>query len=181
MPSKKSSRPRNPLSRSGFLSASTERMKPWLSPMFVTIKLRKAIEKLLPVEHYKRLRLYFDTYGCLACRRKAMIYGANGFCKPCLGTIEKRLRILDGKLQASVPVRQPDLADQFVRPYRTACELLADLIPRVSPRLGQTKAEPKALPRVYLGRTMDLRGFPAVKAPVKKKTNAHGNRTTLVG
>jgi len=119
--------------------------------MFVTIKLRKAIEKLLPVEHHKRLRLYFDTYGCLGCRRKTMIYGANGFCKPCLGTIEKRLRKLDGKPQASVPARQPDLADQFVRPYRTACQLLSDLIPGVNRRLGQRKAEPKALPRVYLG------------------------------
>jgi len=119
--------------------------------MFVTIKLRKAIEKLLPVEHHKRLRLYFDTYGCLGCRRKTMIYGANGFCKPCLGTIEKRLRKLDGKPPASVPARQPDLADQFVRPYRTACQLLSDLIPRVNRGLGQRKAEPKALPRVYLG------------------------------
>lgn len=151
MPSKKSSSSRNPLSRSGFLLKSTERMKSTLPPMFVTIKLRKAIEKLLPVEHYKRLRLYFDTHGCLGCRRKTMIYGANGFCKPCLGTIEKRLRRLDGKLQASVPVRQPDLSDQFVRPHRTACELLADLIPRVKRKLGQTKAEPKAPPRVYLG------------------------------
>jgi hypothetical protein len=151
MPSKKSSSSRNPLSRSGFLSQSTERMKSTLPPMFVTIKLRKAIEKLLPVEHYRRLRLYFDTYGCLCCRRKTMIYGANGFCKPCLGTIEKRLRRLDGKLQASVPVRQPDFADRFVLPHRTARELLADLIPRVNRRLGQTKAEPKALPKVYLG------------------------------
>src|ERR1700739_4873981 len=147
MPSKKSSSSRNPVSRSGFISKSTEQMKSTLSPMFVTIRLRKAIEKLLPAEHYKRLRLYFDTYGCLSCRRKTMIYGANGFCKPCLGTIEKRLRRLDAKLQASVRVRQPDLADHFARPYRTACELLADLIPRVNRRLGQTKAEPKALPR----------------------------------
>lgn len=151
MPSKKSSSSRNPLSRSVFLSESTERMKSTLPPMFVTVKLRKAIEKLLPVEHHKRLRLYFDTYGCLGCRRKTMIYGANGFCKPCLGTIEKRLRKLDGKPQASVPARQPDLADQFVRPYRTACQLLSDLIPRVNRGLGQRKAEPKALPRVYLG------------------------------
>jgi len=151
MPSEKSSSSRNPLSRSGFSSESTERMKSTLPPMFVTIKLRKAIERLLTVEHHKRLRLYFDTYGCLGCRRKTMIYGANGFCKPCLGTIEKRLRKLDGKPRASVPVREPDLADQFVRPYRTACQLLSDLIPRVNRRLGQRKAEPKALPRVYLG------------------------------
>jgi hypothetical protein len=150
MPSKKPLSSRNQLSRDGLLSNSTERMKSTLSPMFVTIKLRKAIEKLLPVEHYRRLRLYFDTYGCLGCRRKTMIYGANGFCKPCLGTIEKRLRKLDLKLKASVPVRQPDFADQFVRPYRAACEMLSDLIPTVNRRLGQTKAEPKALPRVYL-------------------------------
>lgn len=151
MSSKKSSSSRSLLSRSRFLSGSREGIKSTLPPMFVTIKLRKAIEKLLPVEHHKRLRLYFDTYGCLGCRRKTMIYGANGFCKPCLGTIEKRLRRLDAKLQASVPTRQPDLSDQFVRPHRAACELLADLIPRVNLRLGQTKAEPKALPRVYLG------------------------------
>lgn len=151
MPSKKSSHSRNPLSRSGFLSESTKGIKSTLPSMFVTIKLRKAIEKLLPAEHYKRLRLYFDTYGCLGCRRKTMIYGANGFCKPCLGTIEKRLRRLDTKLKGSVPVRQPDLSDDFVRPHRAARELLADLIPGMNRRLGQTKAEPKAPPRVYIG------------------------------
>ena len=151
MPPRKSSNPRNPINKSGSSSERREWVKSTLPPIFVALKLRKAIEKLLPVEHYKRLRLYFETYGCLSCRRKNKIYGANGFCKPCLGTIEKRLGKLDGKLQASVPVPQPNLADRFVRPHRTACELLADLIPRVKRRLGQTKADPKAQPRVYLG------------------------------
>ena len=151
MPPKKSSSSRNPLNRSGFLSGPTQRMKSTLPPIFLTVKLRKAIERLLPDEHYKRLRLHFDIYGCLRCRRKAMIYGANGFCKPCLRTIEIRLRKVDCKLLANAPVRQPELADQFIRPYRAACELLADLVPRVDRKLGQTKAEPKAQPRVYLG------------------------------
>jgi hypothetical protein len=151
MPPKKSSSSRNPISNSRSLSERREWVKSTLPPMFVTLKLRKALEKLLPVEHYKRLRLYFETHGCLTCRRKNKIYGANGFCKPCLGTIEKRLRKLDRKLQISVPSAEPDLADRFVRPYRTACELLADLIPRVNRRLGQVKPEPKAKPRVYLG------------------------------
>jgi len=151
MPSQKSAASRNPLTKSGNFSKNTGRTNSTLPPMFVTVKLRKTIEKLLPVEHHRRLREYFNTYGCLACRRKNKIHGAHGFCKPCLGTIEKRLRKLDRKLQASVPDPEPDLADRYVRPYRTASELLADLIPRLSPRLGQTRAEPKAQPKVYLG------------------------------
>jgi hypothetical protein len=151
MPPKKSLRAQHAINRNGFLHERREWVKSTLPAMFVNAKLRKAIERLLPVEHYKRLRSYFEVYGCLSCRKKNKLYGANGFCKPCLGTIEKRLRRLDRERKTRAPIPQPDLADRFVRPYRTACELLSDLVPRINPRLGQTKPEPKAQPRVYLG------------------------------
>src|SRR5258707_14143645 len=58
-----------------FTRADTGRSLP---PFFLTCKVRKSIEKLLPTEHHQRLRLYFDTYGCLHCRLKNVIYGGKG-------------------------------------------------------------------------------------------------------
>src|SRR5271170_6245465 len=33
-----------------------------LPPFFLTTELRKSIDRLLPTEHHRRLRMYFNTY-----------------------------------------------------------------------------------------------------------------------
>jgi hypothetical protein len=132
------------------LSTSVRTNKRSLPPLFLTLKLRRSIERLLPVEHHQRLRLYFDTFGCLHCLRKNVIYGANGFCRVCVCTIGKRLKRVDRELRARHSDPPPDLEEAYLRPYKSARKLLSDLVPKMGKRTTQRKAEPKSPPKVYM-------------------------------
>ncbi|MGA7792034.1 MAG: hypothetical protein WCA19_03285 [Candidatus Acidiferrales bacterium] len=119
-------------------------------PLFLTIKLRKAIERLLPGGYYQRLRQYFDIYGCLHCSRKNVLYGANGFCMLCISMIGKRMRKVDKELRARKPALPPKLEETYLRPYNSARQLLADLMPKIGKGLIRKKPEPKSPPKVYI-------------------------------
>jgi len=121
-----------------------------LPPFFLTLKLRKSIERLLPSEHHQRLRLYFDTYGCLHCRHKEVIYGGNGFCRLCLCAIGKRLRKVDKELRTRLSDSPPNLEEVYLRPYSSARHLLADLIPKFGKRSTRRKPELKSPTKVYM-------------------------------
>jgi hypothetical protein len=136
--------------RTGLLSPRTRRNKQTLPPFFLSMKLRRSIERLLPLEHHQRLHLYFDIYGCIRCSRNDVVYGSNGICNNCLGTIGKRLKKVDNELRARSPEAPPDLNDAYLRPYRSARQLLADLVPKMGTRSTQQKPEPKSPPKVYL-------------------------------
>ena len=121
-----------------------------LPPLFLTMKLRRSIERLLPVVHHQRLRLYFDTYGCLRCLHKDVIYGGNGFCNLCLRRIEKRLLKVDRELRTRVSDHPPNLEEEaYLRPYNSARRLLADLVPKMDKRSTQIKIEPKSPRKIY--------------------------------
>lgn len=124
-----------------------------LPPMFLTRSLRRSIDRILPVEHYRRLRGYFDKYGCLRCARSRVIYGANGFCSSCIGHLEKRMRKIDKELQAKYPDPRPKLEEEYLRPYNSARELLSDLIPKLGKMSSRKRFGPKAPARVSLLRT----------------------------
>jgi hypothetical protein len=132
------------------LLPSVRTKKTSLPPLFLTMKLRRSIERLLPVEHHQRLRLYFDTYGCLRCLHKDVIYGGNGFCRLCLYMIGKRLKKLDRQLQARHSEPPPDLEEAYLRPYNSARKLLADLVPTMGKDSTGRKREPKSPPKVYM-------------------------------
>ena len=119
-------------------------------PLFLTIKLRKAIERLLPVGYYQRLRQYFDIYGCLHCSRKIVLYGANGFCMGCISMLGKRMRKVDKELRARKPTLPPKLEETYLRPYNSARQLLADLMPKIGKGPIRKKPEPKSPPKVYM-------------------------------
>src|SRR5713101_8746236 len=97
--------------RKGVLLTPVRARRKSLPPLFLTVKLRRSIERLLPVGHHQRLRLYFDTYGCLRCLHSNVIYGGNGFCRCCLIIIEKRLRKVDRELRARLSDPAPDLEE----------------------------------------------------------------------
>lgn len=115
-------------------------------PLFVAQSLRKTIERMLPTRHHERLRKYFQIYGCFHCSKKEVLYGANGFCLNCIGNIGKRLRKIDVMLKARcwMPADDPDVRQAYLRPYNTARELLADLVPK------SRRPEPKLPAAVYL-------------------------------
>jgi hypothetical protein len=119
-------------------------------PRFLTIKLRKAIEQLLPVGHHQRLHQYFDIYGCLHCSRKNALYGANGFCMLCISMIGKRMRKVDRELRARKPALPTKFEEIYLRPYNSARRLLADLMPKIGKGSIRKKPEPKSPPKVSL-------------------------------
>lgn len=149
MPSDESMNSRKPIRRLGRVRPIRANMGS-VPPIFLTIKLRKAIERLLPVGHYQRLRQYFDFYGCLHCSRKNVLYGANGFCMVCISMIGKRMRKVDKHLRARRQALPPKLEENYLRPYNSARQLLADLMPYAGKGLIRKKPEPVSPPKVYL-------------------------------
>lgn len=119
-------------------------------PLFLTFRLRKAIERLLPDRHHQRMHQYFEKYGCLRCSRKNVLYAANGFCMGCINMIGKRMRKVDRELRARKPVLPPKLEENYLRPYNSARRLLADLMPKIVKGKTRKKPEPKFPPKVYM-------------------------------
>jgi len=149
MPSEKSMNSRKPARRLVLVTPASTNMQS-LPPLFLTTELRRAIERLLPVGHHLRLRHYFDTYGCLRCSRNRAIYGANGFCMPCLQTIRKRMRKVDKELQARKPAPPPTVEETYLRSYSCARNLLADLRSAIRRKPIREKLGFKSPPQVYL-------------------------------
>lgn len=125
-----------------------------LPPVFLTRTVRKTIERLLPAGHHQRLRSYFDTYGCLRCSCNDLVYGGNGFCRLCLRMLGKRLLKIDAELRKRFSEIPTQLEEEYLRPYRSARKLLADLVPKTDKRTGQTRPEPKHPPKVYVKRLL---------------------------
>jgi hypothetical protein len=149
MPSEKSMNPRKHVRSLGLVTPARTNAES-VPPLFLTIKLRKTIERLLPVEHHERLRQYFNIYGCLRCSRNNVVYGANGFCLLCINMIGKRIRKVDKELQARTPAPPPKLEETYLRAYNSARQLLADLMPKTGKGSIRGKPEPKSPPKVYL-------------------------------
>ena len=149
MSSEKSINSRKPVRRLGLVTPASTNMES-VPPLFLTIKLRKTIERLLPVGHHQRLRQYFNIYGCLHCSRNNVLYGANGFCMLCINMIGKRMKKVDKELQARKPAPPPKLEESYLRPYNSARQLLANLMPKIGKRPIRQKPEPKSPPQVYL-------------------------------
>ena len=120
-----------------------------LPPFFLTKKTRKSIEQLLPAEHHKRLRLYFEIYGCIRCSHNNVLYCANGLCVRCLRTVSKRLAKVDIKLRSAAP--QPEnLEKSFLSPYLSARRLLSDLVSKPSKELQKNQRVLKLPSKIYL-------------------------------
>jgi hypothetical protein len=149
MPSDKSMNSLKPVRRGRRVKPVRAKMES-VPPLFLTLKLRKAIERLLPAGHHQRLRQYFNIYGCLHCSRKNLLYGANGFCMICISMIGKRMRKVDKALRAIKPALPPKLEETYLRPYNSARQLLADLMPNIRKGSIRKKPEPKSPPKVYM-------------------------------
>ena len=102
-------------------------LQPWFLPKQTAYKIRS----LLPPNFWRKMRHYFDDYGCLICESRTH-YHSNGLCKRCRNKIQTRLtfsikRRAKGMKKAS-GIRQ-------FRQAKIAKQLLAPFVPpkRVSP------------------------------------------------
>jgi|SRR5580658_235012 hypothetical protein len=63
----------------------------FVQPWFVDRRTAAAIRHLIPDHVFRKMRLYFDDWGCLVCRSRRRNYGTNGMCHLCVTRIQKRL------------------------------------------------------------------------------------------
>lgn len=77
----------------------------FLQPWFVDYGTACAIRRLLPEGQFRKLRFYFDDWGCLVCRKKNAVYGCNGMCSRCAQRIQKR--VLTSLQKRGLPTTTP--------------------------------------------------------------------------
>src|SRR6267154_308704 len=98
----------------------------FLQPWFLPLEIAQAIRRLLPATHIRKMRFYFDDWGCMKCEKKGLIYGANGMCSRCAQKVQHRVVCcLRKRLSAAEPVvRTPESCTRV----ENAKLLLRDLI-----------------------------------------------------
>ena len=96
-------------------------------PWFVPMNVFRQLQAMLPRYYRERLRLYFDRYGCIRCKRKDRLYRGSGLCDFCLPLIEDRLKQVDKQMKKQHAERPRAPADRFLRGRAKARALLADL------------------------------------------------------
>ena len=95
-------------------------------PWFMSRSVIRQVEVLLPSYYHRRLRHYYDRYGCIRCNSKKGLYGGNGLCLHCIGLVGDRLKRLDEKLLKSTQDDSLEPSKVFLRRRESARELLAD-------------------------------------------------------
>jgi hypothetical protein len=111
--------------------ANKGKLKPqrlyFFPPWFLNKTTMRKIEALLPHYYHKRLRFYFDLYGCIRCSRTNVIYSCSGLCLGCKWTVDDRLRRSDRKLKRAYGQSPKIPSALFLKRFTTAQELLKDL------------------------------------------------------
>lgn len=62
-----------------------------LQPWYLPRRAAFTILKVLPPHYQKRMRDFFDDYGCMRCDRRNVAYRSNGFCDECAMLIYRRM------------------------------------------------------------------------------------------
>jgi hypothetical protein len=96
-------------------------LQPWFLPKPLSWKIRR----MLPHEYRRKMRYYFDDFGCLKCGRKSVRYGVNGFCRVCCELVVARMAFALGRRQ-KVGAKQ-QYASKRLQRAAYARELLRDL------------------------------------------------------
>lgn len=79
-----------------------------LQPWFLPNRVMYAIYALIPPDYWKKMRYFFDDYGCIICG-KEHDYHANGMCRSCFNRTRKKIaQSVKRRLQAE-PKRRLDL------------------------------------------------------------------------
>jgi hypothetical protein len=99
----------------------------FLQPWFLDHKAATAVRRIVPDRFVKKMRFYFEDWGCLVCESKRRRYGSNGMCHLCIVRTRKRLF---GSLQKrGIKHRvEPTKLMEEVQRVRSARMLLSDLV-----------------------------------------------------
>src|SRR5258706_4041920 len=96
-----------------------------LQPWFLPRALSRKIRSMVPNDYWRKMRYYFDDYGCLKCEQKSVPYGLNGLCRACYKLILHRIAFaLGSRAKAAV---KPQYSAQHLHRIAYAHQLLRDL------------------------------------------------------
>lgn len=91
-------------------------------PWFLSFEIAQAIRVLIPPGYQRKMRDYFDSYGCMRCNREDGVYQSNGMCKLCANMIRIRLRkCIQQRLEGNAEIAS---AGVFVGAPQKASKLL---------------------------------------------------------
>jgi len=90
-------------------------------PWFLSKRVQLAIRSLVPPSYWKRMRDFFDDYGCMICGTDEN-YLSNGMCNPCNAKVRRRLLSSARRRLKSTLEQRVDF--DFLRQARLAKKLL---------------------------------------------------------
>jgi hypothetical protein len=109
-------------------------LQPWFLPRHVSV----AIRRLLPDESTRKMRHFFDDYGCLRCDRKDIPYGSNGMCYKCFDMVRRKLKwSMKRHFKATADAKNTPSPRDFLSKAELAQKLLSGMSER-GPILRQT-------------------------------------------
>ena len=100
----------------------------FLQPWFVTLATSWAIRRLLPPDYIRKLKYYFEDYGCLRCAQTGLPHDSNAMCKRCVAQV--KLRFLIALKRRGISARPLKTRHSSFDRTAEAKRLLADLVDR---------------------------------------------------
>jgi len=97
-----------------------------LQPWFLPKRIADAIVGMVPPGFHKKMRYYFDDYGCMICGRDTR-YHSNGMCMVCYCRVLRRLKKSVKRRAPKKPDKRLDLV--LFRQQKLAKSLLQDFVP----------------------------------------------------
>jgi len=78
-------------------------------PWFLPLRVAYSIHGLVPPAFWKKMRYFFDDYGCMICGAESG-YHSNGMCVRCHALIRKKIKLSAMRRASSEKVPRLDLA-----------------------------------------------------------------------
>lgn len=100
----------------------------FLEPWFLSFEIARAVQRLIPRKYSRRMRWFFDDFGCIRCGEKKTGYGGNGFCVNCRCTIVSCVvRSIQKRAKGLNDRGTPVFSRSSIRRIEVAERLLGDL------------------------------------------------------
>jgi hypothetical protein len=108
-------------------------------PWFVPRETYLSIVKLVPRQYMRRMRDYFNRYGCMKCGSHSRPYRQNGMCRKCHTEVARRLRrCWQRRLKLLTQEARQHETKHLLVNAKTARRLLVDLIDSESRKRATT-------------------------------------------
>jgi len=122
--------------------AHTVPFQPWFLPQRIAF----AIHGLVPVHFQKKMRYFFEDYGCMICGTESR-YHSNGMCRLCYARTLKRIQLSVRRRSRANPRQRLDLL--LFRQEKLARRLLKDFPQKRFVHPKARRIEPERCNPVY--------------------------------